>query len=227
MGWLDKTDKSGGAAMRKVLLLVAILSLGGCGYQTAAEWRADGVSRNWQAGPRILDSCMRTVYESDRFAPLRPHLPYDPAQASLAQMTNKKIATDEEIRTLFTVHPSIQECRQYYLNHTASATPTLVPPLATQYAKWDADVVQLIQKKLSWGQFATQQRTTAVEAQAQVAVEMQRVSAGLQSALDAEAAQRRAAAALAGYAAQQQLMNNRMRTTTCTTTSGVVRCVTQ
>lgn len=221
------------------VLISAALVLGGCA--TEAQMRAGEMSRTGEGAFATRKACMTTVFNSNEFTPLQAHMPVNVTQATLEQLSDSRLITEVEARAVFKVHPRIQECRRYYLDHISSAFPTIVPIMAGMYAKDDTQLVQLVQKKISWGLFTSSVRANSAEAEAQIATEYQRINAGLQQSHEAEMARRQAAAnAMAAYAQQQQIINNmnaqqqqiinnmnRPVVTNCNAYGNSVNCVTQ
>jgi hypothetical protein len=76
------------------------------------------------------------------------------------------------------------------------------------YNKNEDNLLALIQKKLTWGEFVKQQRDAATDAQRALQAEGQRIVAGLKQDHQAEIEQRqRAAEAVSQWAQTQQMIN--------------------
>jgi predicted transcriptional regulator len=114
------------------------------------------------------------------------------------------------------------------LNQISQTTPSLVPIYASLYAKGEGSLVDLIQKKQSWGEHLRRVKDAVVEAKLQISQENQRIVAGLNHSHEAELARRQAAAnAMSQYLETQQIINNMNRpvTTNCNQFGNIVNCV--
>jgi hypothetical protein len=125
------------------------------------------------------------------------------------------------------IHPPLQSCRQNFLNQISETTPSLVPIIAVMLVKSEDSLVDLIQRKQSWGQHVRRVSDASVEASAPVQAEEQRIIAGLSQSHEAELARRQAAIdALAQYAQTQQIIGamNRPVTTICNEFGSMINC---
>lgn len=214
---------------RKIAAVVAVAGLL-VGCSTAAQRQYDGMVSNAQSASQRAEACGLARYNSPDFAPLRPHIPVNWNRVTLEQLADTHLATDEEIHALLAVHPSAQACRQDFLNQIALTAPSMVPIWASLYAKSDDSLVDLIQKKQSWGDHLRRVRSATAEEQAQQSAEEQRLLAGLNQSHQAEIAQRQAAAnAMSQYLQTQQIINNLNRpvTTNCVMVGSQVICRSQ
>jgi hypothetical protein len=48
------------------------------------------------------------VYNSPEFAPLRRHLPFKVTDATLEQLSDNSLASDDEIKVILALHPQLQ-----------------------------------------------------------------------------------------------------------------------
>jgi hypothetical protein len=122
-------------------------------------------------------ACMASVYNSPDFAPLRPHIPLDARDISLAQLSDPSHATKPEIDALQLTHPGVQACEKIALDGLARTMPSLVPALAKNYSINDDDLVLVTQQKLSWGEQERHRRDLFLAFQAIAVAEGQRVDA--------------------------------------------------
>jgi hypothetical protein len=67
----------------------------------------------------------------------------------------------------------MEECRAAFVNDVSRNAPTIAPIFMTQYAKNEDSLVDLLQKRQSWGNYFRRNRETAAEAQAQLGAEVQ------------------------------------------------------
>jgi len=216
------------APLPRLLTVAAVCVLAGCATQ--AQRQAQTIATNTRATVAQLEACVLAIYNSPEAEPLRPHLPFKVQEATLQQMTDTSKATDEQVNAIFALHPKLQACRQVELQNLATATPSVVPILVSAFNKDDESLIDLIQRKVTWGDFIRQLKSISLEAQRELTDEGQRIKSNLQRSHEAELAQRQAAAnALAQFAQTQALINsmNRPVMTNCTGVGNTVNCVTR
>ncbi len=209
------------------LVLLAALLVSGCATQ--AQIQAQTMAENAQSAGAAGEACVRNVQASPAFAPLLQRFPSKPSDTTIEQLANTNKATEGEIKAIFLVHPEFQKCRQALMSQAALTHPGIPPILAAAYAKRDADLVELVQKKITWGEWTVRLKTSDAELGVELAAENQRINAGLQQSHEAELQRRQAAAnALAAYARQQQIIDNMNRpiTTNCSALGNTVNCTT-
>jgi hypothetical protein len=213
---------------RVAALLLTGALLAGC--TTAAQRQYQAIKSNNQSALQDLQTCAMAVYNSPEFAPLRRHVHFKPTDATLEQLTDANVATDEEIRVILEEHPKLQSCRQRTLDQISQTTPTAVPIFLAITTKSEDSLIDLIQKKQSWGAHVRRVRDVTIAGDAELQAEGQRVVAGLQQSHEAELARRQAAAdAFVHYSQTQQIINNMNRPiiTNCDRVAGMVNCVSQ
>jgi hypothetical protein len=108
-------------------------------------------------------TCSTAVYQSPKAAPLRVHLPYNPKDATPAQLSDRAFATENEIAALQGAHQRLGECRQASLSKLSGVLPAAVPPLAAAIAATEGDQAQLFARKMTWGEYTTRGRDRAVQ----------------------------------------------------------------
>src|SRR5438045_9428294 len=119
------------------------------GCTTTAQRQYQAISTNNQAVLAQARSCTTEVYNSPEAAPLRPHLPLVPTQATLAQLSDAALATPIEISAINKLYPQYKACQQAIVAGPSRSMPTLAPVLEKTYAAADDDNVLLIQRKIS------------------------------------------------------------------------------
>jgi hypothetical protein len=175
-------------------------------------------------------SCVSEAYNAPEAAELRPHIPLDVRQVTLAQLSDQSLPTKQEIDAVLAVHPRIQACRQAVLDGLLSTTPSVVPILTKEFAGGDDDTIAFVQRKLSWGERVRRARDRVLATQTELQAEEQRIIAGLERSHEAELARRqRALDALAQWAQTQQVINamNRPVVTNCSQVGSFTNCVSQ
>jgi hypothetical protein len=175
-------------------------------------------------------TCTRAVYMSPDNDPLRPHIPFRADDATLQQETDAALASDEEIAAILAVHPRLQACRKAILDKIVTFAPTFIPALAAEMSAGENSIIDLIQKRQSWGEHVQRVKKAEESARAELIVEGRRIDDRLARSNDAELARRQAAFnALAQYNQNQQLIDAATRPTTqsatCTQFGNTVNCV--
>jgi hypothetical protein len=163
---------------------------------------------NNKAASEKIAACNAAVYNSPEAAVLRSHMPFKPSDATLQQIGDPSLASDEEINALFITHLQVQDCCRTFLTEMSQSAPSLVPIFTAFYNRNEDDLLALIHKQLTWGEFNKKRRDEAAEAQAAVQAEGRRIVEGLKQDNAAELAQRqRAGEAIAQWAQTQQMIN--------------------
>jgi hypothetical protein len=211
---------------KKMVFVAALALLTGCA--TAAQRQAQQIKVTTQSTVAQLKSCVAAVYNSAVYNAIRPHLPLDIRDATLEQMTSTAKVTDEEIKAIYAQHPQMQACRKTALESLEPVTPTLVPILADEWDKNEQMLIELVQRKITWGEYVTRGKERTVETTQRLTAAAQQIDAGLQRSYEAEMAQRqRAADAMMQFHQNQQLINslNRPVITNCQGFGNMVNCV--
>jgi hypothetical protein len=186
----------------------AALTLFLCGCATQAQRQYQAMATTDKAASEKVASCAAAVYNSPEAAVLRPHMPLKPVDTTLQQISDLSIINDQEIQAILVTHPLVQECRKVYLADISQSTPSLVPIYTAFYNRGEDDLLALMRKQLTWGEFAKKRRDDATESQAAVQAEGRRIVEGLKQDNAAELAQRqRAAEAITQWAQTQQMIN--------------------
>lgn len=222
------SPKMGSSAIKRLAVLISTAAI--CtACATGAQKKAAAIRENDHIAIANMNICIQTVYDSQEYAPLRPHIPGPHAQATLEQQTDSAFATDEEIKALFAEHPKANACRQQLLDQLMQQTPTFVPILASAFSRIEDAMVGLIRKQTTWGDYTRQVKSIIEAMRGQLVTEGQRIDANLERSHEAELARRQAAAnAIAQFAQTQAAINalNRPVVTTCNAYGNSATCVT-
>lgn len=208
-----------------ILTLLGASLLAGC---TAAQMKAAQIRNNNQAALQQLHACAGAAYNAPENAVARSHIPFNALQPSIEQLSDTSYLNDSDKSAVIALHDGYATCRKNVADQLAKATPTLVPILVAAWGKDDDLLVELLQKKLTWGDFTRSVRELSTSTQTQLVAEGQRIDHGLAVENQQElAAQQRAFAAFAQYEQNQQIINsmNRPVFTNCTGNAFVVNCV--
>lgn len=197
---------------------------------TAAQNQAVAIRANTQSAGQQLQTCSLAVYNSVAFDPLRPKLPFAADQASLAQMTDASLASDLEVAAILSVHGQLQACRGAFFNQISQTTPSIVPILAASATETENSLIDLIQKKETWGDHVRRVKTVIADTSLQLAAEGRNINRDLERSHESELARRQAAAdSVARYYQTQEIINSLNRpvisTTTCDRFGNSVNCI--
>ena len=168
------------------------------------------------------------IYDSPAYAPLRAHMPLDIRDATLQQLSDPSLATGTEVAAILQEHPQTQACRKAFLDEISQLTPSVGAIFMAQYTKSDDSLMDLIQKKQSWGQHEQRVRAAYEDGVSQNVAEMRRINADLQQSNQIEVEQRQQAAGLMMQYLQTQQMINSMNqpvVTNCNAFGNSVNCI--
>ncbi len=213
---------------RALVVVVAMGMVGACA--THAQMQGQAIKANNQSAVQQLNACVARIYNSPGYDLLRPHGPLKIQNATIEQMTDGHLATDAEINAVLAEHPKVQACRQSFLDQISQTTPSIVPIFASYLTRNEDSLIDLVKRKISWGDYIRGAKDRFPEMQAELTAEYQRINQGLYQQNQAELAQRQAAAnALSQYVQTQQMINalNRPVITNCTQFGYNTNCVTQ
>jgi hypothetical protein len=212
---------------RQVSIVIAIAGFV-CACGTAAQRESRAIGANNIEASQNLRACGAGVYNTPAEEPLRAHAPFDIRDATLQQLTDKSLATDVEVAAILQTHPQIQGCRKAFLDEISQLTPSVGAIFMAQFTKIDDSLMDLIQKKQSWGEHEQRVRAAYEDGVSQNVAEMHRINADLQQSNQIEVEQRQQAAGLMMQYLQTQQMINSMNQpviTNCNAFGNSVNCI--
>jgi hypothetical protein len=127
----------------------------------------------FQLAKQQLDVCVSRVRASPEFQPVIRAGHFVSTKPTLDQITDTRFATNEEIEAIHLTHPRMEDCRAAFVNDVSRNAPTIAPIFTTEFAKNEDSLVDLLQKRQSWGEYFRRSREVAAEAQAQLGAEVQ------------------------------------------------------
>jgi hypothetical protein len=213
---------------RSITIGTVLLLLAGCA--TAAQRQMQNIHQTVLAAVTELKTCQAAVRELPEAEALREHLPRDLRDATLDQMMDKSKVTAEQIAAIKLIHPKIAECRRTFLDHIEPVLPSIAAIYADEMQQGDARLIELLQRKITWGTYITNGKETGVAFKPKIDAEWQKIAGGLERSHEAELAQRQAAAnSLMQYYQTQEMIDamNRpqINTATCTSMGNTVNCM--
>jgi hypothetical protein len=221
--------------MRASPIIVVLLALGGCATEAQQETsRLQGVVAT---GRPEVEACDKRVEQSAPYQALRDRLGPRDGAAPLALKANQDKATQAEVQELYALHQDyLTPCRKLRLETASKIHPAMVAVLAEAFSKYDADLVRLTTRQISWGEYLMARDAISAETQAKIAAVGSAMQKNLNEAHASEVARRQAAASALGQWAQQQqviLQNQQMinamnqpRMTNCQYVGTYLNCTT-
>ena len=103
---------------------------------------------------RDLLACGNAVYGDPHFSSISVHIPFNPDFSSLAQLNDRHFATRREIARLFDFDRAFAKCPTAYLERMKTNVPAMALITAEGYAKNEYITADLIERKLTWGDYA-------------------------------------------------------------------------
>jgi hypothetical protein len=199
------------------------------GCATAAQRQLQAIKQTAETAKAELKTCTAAVVNSSDFDPIREHIPLDLRDATLDQLMDNHKATAKEISAIKLVHPRLTECRRTALDELEPVAPSVVVIYAGEFQKNEASLIDLIEQKLSWGEYITKVRETNNATQADIMAEAENIQSELERSHEAELGRRQAAAnAMMQYYQTEQMINAMNRphfsTANCFGTGSMVNC---
>jgi hypothetical protein len=123
-------------------------------------------------------TCFNAAYSAPEADPIRAHIFLGITEATPEQLADRSFATDREIAAIKAVFPRIHECEQNILAQLSTVSPSLVSIVSASYGKVAEHGTLLTDRKITWGEYNTDRRATAMDLQSQMMAELQRSSQG-------------------------------------------------
>jgi hypothetical protein len=149
--------------------------------------------REGEAARAELNSCNAAVSNSPEAAALRSRS----SRPTLEQMEDSSYVSEPEKSAILALEPRYQACRATFLGAVARLTPSAVPILTAMDTARADNVLALIERKVTWGDYAKQRRDIAAAGDTALYAEIDRLK-------QADLAQRQANAAAAALILQRQ-----------------------
>jgi hypothetical protein len=175
---------------KKLLVCGICLLLVGCA--TAAQREARHNDEVTVRASAQLKVCKAAIFKEPENHILFKHMVHG-AQPTLAQLTDKAKATEEEIEAADRVQSETQECRESYLESIGSVTPSLVPMFVGEMEALDSIMLDLVERKITWGEYNKRVQVAIVDSREEVKEGYEQINAQLELSHEAELAQRQAA----------------------------------
>lgn len=154
------------------LLPVVLSVLTGC---TVAQFEVASSDYTAQVARAQSSACKHAVYARPEFAPLLPHLP-DPVtgQFSSAQMTDETWPTAQEAALFASWFDATVGCNHSYIMAAHSVRPDVAAILDNWQTAQSRIATQVVERRITWAEFARQWQRLLSEANAQITASSQR-----------------------------------------------------
>jgi hypothetical protein len=114
-------------------------------------------------------ACIAQVRSKPDYAPLLPHLSEPGSlKVTMAQLTDEGIPTPAESRLVASYVDEASPCITKSIRAASQAVPAFGPILLSQMSSDEGIVVLLVERKLTWGEAAQQQKNAQEEASAKL-----------------------------------------------------------
>jgi hypothetical protein len=215
-------------AIKVLMAVVVVAGVSGC--QTRAQMEAKELQEKSAAAKVSLDACL-AVIEGKPFYAMVDRKTRFKGGPTFEQKADTAMITPEEAAAVMDVRNYQEGCRQQFLEHLTGRMAAAKPVFLDSWARSDANLVGLINKKLSWGDYNLKRAESTSQFNKELAEVDRRTVEGLNQEHQAQVkAVKDTAAALQRWNDQQQLLNaiNRPRVydTSCNQAvpGGTVNC---
>jgi hypothetical protein len=190
-------------------VLIAALLLALCGRAALGDDRADSGPDPAleQSGPGNNELCLQRMLPSREYQALKAKLPplEHAASPSLAQQADPTRATSEETKLILSFHQKYQlPCRQDTLLAMGRGRPAAVLLLAESFVRSDANYLNLVERRITWGEYNKEVKAIRHDFAARLIVAAQAIESDWQDPQVYQVRQRQAAAALSDWTRQQR-----------------------
>jgi hypothetical protein len=217
----------------RIIAICAFAFVAGC--STAAQRQAALMMQQAKPVMERGTICMAAVKNNPIYEPLARRTPFDGRDnATLRQLADTDKANEEEIELIIAANNESTPCRQYVVEGFMKILPSLVTIFVESYHQLEIAMVDLIQRKITWGEYNQRRTVLRDDMNAKGRVEVARLERDFATSHYNELAQRQAALnALAQWADRQtalmqnqQIINrlNRPVITTCSGSAYYVNC---
>lgn len=230
--WSSYSSQFRGGTRRLISTIFAFVLMAGC--QTVAQRQATSIRENIQAVNQTLLACLQKIETNPAYQSITSHRPLGRLNPTLPQLADNGVPSDEDVKVVIAIHNEGALCRERAIEDLIKIVPNVIPALVQSYHDGDLIMVDLIQRKITWGE-ANKRRLALKD---QLIAKLQMISAQIDRELSvshqAELAQRQAALnALSQWAYQQQVLMqnqqminslNRPAITNCSSYGNSIHC---
>ena len=194
------------AKLHLILVIFTCLLLISC--QTMAQRQAASIRKNLADAGQNMMICFHNIEANPAYQGIAKHRPLKGDQSpSLEQLADEGVPNDEDIKAIIALHNENEHCRAQIIQSYWKTVPGLVPIVVQLYHSADLITVDLIQRKITWGEANKRRMTLVDDYKIKVQAWGAQLDRELAASHQAELAQRQAALdAVSQWAYQQQVL---------------------
>jgi hypothetical protein len=169
---------------------------------TAAQRQASFIRENDQVAKQKLMDCLHKVEINPDYHSLAEHMPIrGNVNPTLEQLADNGLPTDQDIRVIFAFHNEAEYCRLQLIEDYMKFIPGIVPTLTQFNHQSNLISVDLIQKKITWGEANKRRLALKDEYRGKIQAFFEQLDRDLAASHQSELAQRQEVSQALGAAA--------------------------
>lgn len=219
-----------------LIIIWAVFILSATGCMTAAQRQVVTIMSTMKGVSEKANICIATITSNPAYEPILQHTPLDGRTSpTLSQLADRSFATEEHASIIITIHNEMAVCREQLIEASMPVLPGIIPIFVRYYHESDINLVDLMERKITWGDYNKQKVRLRDENMDKARIALTQLQRDLEASHNAELLQQQIAlASLSNWAVQQQalvqrqqLINslNRPVVTSCSSAGTFVRCV--
>lgn len=189
-----------------VLFAGSLLLIAGC--QTMAQRQAEALRVSMQVANQKIKACVQKIESNPAYQEIAKHTPLNGlVSPTLLQLADAGVPTDEDVQAIIALHNEVSVCRGHSIEDYMQIVPGIIPTTVELYRMSDLITVDLIQRKITWGEANRKRLALKEEYLKNARVVLSQLERDLYVSHQSELAQRQAAwDALAQWGYQQQIL---------------------
>src|SRR3990172_7406370 len=178
------------------------------GCATMAQKRLASINADFQAAEQRAFACLQHIETNPSYKGISRHAPLTGRIiATIEQLADDATPTEEEVKVIVAHHNDLSQCRARGIEDLMKIVPSFVSIIVPAYFESDLITVELIKRKITWGEAARRRAVIKNEMMAKGHAELLRIFQEYSRSHEAELQQRQAALyVLSNWAYQQQLL---------------------
>lgn len=150
--WRTNYRRFRGLMLRLPFIIFAFVIVAGC--QTTAQRQYDLSQTNIQEGNQKLFTCYQKIATNSAYQGIAQHIALlrnGKLEPTIAQQSDNGVPSDEDVQTIIALHNENAICREQAIENFMKVIPWFIPTLVQSYHAGDLITVDLIQRKITWG----------------------------------------------------------------------------
>jgi hypothetical protein len=204
--WRSDCGQIFGGAMRLIVVFFACVLV--CSCQTAAHRQSVSIQEGSQSAQQRAKDCFSKITANPAYKSFAQHMPLSgTVYPTLTQLADDNLPTAEDAKIIIALHNDMAPCRERLIEDTMKINPGFIPTMLQFYNGSDLIMVNLMQRKITWGEANKNRSALINDFMAKMQVVGSQIDRELAASNQAELAQRQAALnALSQWANQQQVL---------------------